>query len=115
MQHRSKNLHAKVQALAAGTFRDGSMIDEARRTFVERLSSLARADQWLTAAGTQANLGEAVRTELAPFADQVVCQGCELTLAPQVAQNLAIALHELATNAAKYGAPSCPSAESAGP
>jgi len=105
LQHRSKNLFAKVQALAVGTFRDGESISEARRIFIERLSTLARADRWLNPVNrVGAGLADVVRSELAPFADQVAIEGEDVTVSSRTAQNLAMALHELATNASKYGA-----------
>ncbi|HTT82924.1 MAG TPA: HWE histidine kinase domain-containing protein [Rhizomicrobium sp.] len=109
LQHRSKNLFSKVQALAIGTFRNDASMDEALNAFTERLSSLARADRWLNPPNPiGANLADVVRSELAPFADQIAIGGADVMLPPRVAQNLAMALHELATNAAKYGALSCP-------
>ena len=50
------------------------------------------------------NLNEIVRLELEPFADRAIVEGADVVLGPQQAQNFSLALHELATNAAKYGA-----------
>ena len=51
-----------------------------------------------------ANLAEVVRAEMSPFADRVQVEGPDLVLTAKAAQHFALALHELATNAAKYGA-----------
>jgi two-component sensor histidine kinase len=53
-------------------------------------------------------LDELVRLELQPYADRVLANGPSLTLSAKAAQNFALALHELPTNAAKYGAFSRP-------
>src|SRR5262249_43399855 len=53
---------------------------------------------------TGANLSELVRLELQPFAGRTIIDGADVTLNPQHAQNFSLELHELATNAAKYGA-----------
>jgi two-component system, chemotaxis family, CheB/CheR fusion protein len=50
------------------------------------------------------NLSEIVRVELEPFADRTMVDGVDVRLGPQLALNFSVALHELATNAAKYGA-----------
>jgi hypothetical protein len=73
------------------------------------LEALARADQrLLNSERVGANLSDLVRVELEPFASQVKVEGSDVTLNPSAAQNFALALHELATNASKYGALSVP-------
>jgi two-component sensor histidine kinase len=51
-----------------------------------------------------ADIAEVVRTEMAPYGDRIDVEGPAVMLNAQAAQNFALALHELATNAAKYGA-----------
>jgi two-component sensor histidine kinase len=50
------------------------------------------------------NLREIVRVELEPYAERTEVDGVNVILSPQQTQNFSLALHELATNAAKYGA-----------
>jgi two-component sensor histidine kinase len=51
-----------------------------------------------------ANLSDLVRLELRPYAERTTVDGMDIILNPQHAQNFSLTLHELATNAAKYGA-----------
>jgi PAS domain S-box-containing protein len=111
LQHRMKNLFAVIQALAMRTLRGELSLDEAREAFVGRLQALARSDIRLgNSAWSGTSLGDVVKSELRHFADQnrSTIDGPEIMLSPQAAQNLALAIHELATNAAKYGSLSTP-------
>jgi two-component sensor histidine kinase len=105
LQHRIKNLHAVVHALAYHSLKGDLPLAEAREIFIGRLEALARADQRLiSAAWKGTRLGDLVRSELKPYAGRVKIEGPNVTLDARGAQGFALALHELATNASKYGA-----------
>jgi PAS domain S-box-containing protein len=113
LNHRVKNTLATVQSLARQTFRGDTSGDGASRAFETRLLALSRANDLLTRQNwTGASLGEIVDQALAPYAesgtDRVVITGPEVVLPPNMSVSLALALGELCTNAAKYGALSVP-------
>ncbi|MBS7700074.1 MULTISPECIES: PAS domain S-box protein [unclassified Chelatococcus] len=105
LQHRVKNVLATVRAIAMQTFRDGTS-KTARDLFESRLLSLARAHDLLTAEGwSGAEMSVLIADVLTPFVlENFDVEGPELRLSPEVVLAFSLALHELATNAAKYGA-----------
>lgn len=109
LQHRTKNLFAVVQAVALRSFSGHQGFESARDAFVGRIMALARADRQLTDSELKgAHLKELLESELAPFAGRYTAEGTDVLLHPKTVQNFSLALHELATNAAKYGAFSTP-------
>jgi PAS domain S-box-containing protein len=109
LNHRVKNTLATVQTIAQQTMRQaGDDPVGFQRSFGDRLRALARAHDLLTAHGWgETELGQVLRAALSPWmADRRITTdpGPEVALRPQQAQALVLALHELATNAAKYGA-----------
>jgi len=107
VDHRAKNALALVQSIIRLT-RAGSV--SAYTAAVEgRIQALSRAHTVLAQSRWQgADLGGLVEEEVAPFrtgeTNRISLQGPRVLLQPTPAQTLALALHELATNAAKYGA-----------
>jgi two-component sensor histidine kinase len=102
LQHRTKNLIAVIQSIARGSF---PAADPHRDVFGARLQALAKAQDLLTKANwSGALLEDVVRRELNGFAGRYSIDGAPIFLKPNVVQGFTLVLHELATNAAKYGA-----------
>jgi two-component sensor histidine kinase len=108
LNHRVKNTLATVQAIAFQTLKGEIPLAEARGRFEARLLALSRAHSLLTAQNWEgASLSRVVAdaTEyLAGEQGRFEVSGPEVLLAPRPALALALAFHELGTNAAKYGA-----------
>jgi PAS domain S-box-containing protein len=105
LQHRSNNLLAIIHTIANRTFSDGLSLPDARDAFEGRLHALAKANKLVTSSnGTALAIDRVLRIELEPFIARASFQGPVIMLNPRHAQSLALGLHELVTNAAKYGA-----------
>ncbi|WP_395397266.1 sensor histidine kinase [Novosphingobium sp. BL-8A] len=110
LNHRVKNTLATIQSIASQTFRGDAASPNARAAFEGRLIALSDVHTVLTRANWEgANLREIVTQALAPFDDgmtqeRLTIAGPDKTLRPQLSLAIAMALHELASNAVKYGA-----------
>jgi PAS domain S-box-containing protein len=105
LDHRVKNVLATVQSLAAQSARKAASLEGFLKTFAGRLKSMASAHQLLTAtrwrgAGMH-NIAAAELGGLAP--GQTRWSGPDVLLTPRGANAMSLALHELATNAVKFG------------
>lgn len=107
MNHRIGNTIAVIGAIASQTFR-GDDMDSARANFMSRLTALGDANKLLLQSGLEcALIEEVVQRALAPHdpgGARIRMAGAAVQFPAKQALSLAIALHELATNASKYGA-----------
>jgi PAS domain S-box-containing protein len=108
VNHRAKNLLAVVQAVAIQTARH-CQHDQFVEAFDERLKSLAASHDLLVSTKWQGvEIGSLVRSQLSHFADlidrRIFLDGPKAEILPDAAQAIGLAIHELVTNAAKYGA-----------
>lgn len=113
LSHRVKNALASVKAIATQTLRTAPTAEAFEESFGARLMALSKTHDLLTLHEWHgAMLREIVETELLPYQDEVGMrwkgEGPKVSLSAKAALALGMAFHELATNAAKYGAFSTP-------
>ena len=115
LQHRTRNLLAVVRSMAEQTMRGSGSQAEFRGKFNSRLAALGRVQSLLSRGEASIDLGELVRTELVAHGveadgERVRASGAAVPLTSKAVQSLALALHELTTNAVKHGALTQPQA-----
>ncbi|GEP03848.1 PAS domain S-box protein [Methylobacterium oxalidis] len=109
LQHRTRNLITVVRAIAQQTLAASSSLQVFRSQFNDRLSALSRVQGLLSRADQEPiTIRALIQTELdalgADHRERIVLEGPAVTLRKGSVQTLALAVHELATNAQKYGA-----------
>jgi two-component sensor histidine kinase len=106
LNHRVKNTLAVVQSIAGQTIRNATTLAEAGQTLSSRLVSLAKAHDMLTQRDwSGADLTDLVTASVKPHApiERFQISGEPAWLPPNIALSMALAFHELTTNAIKYG------------
>ncbi|MGI4879873.1 MAG: HWE histidine kinase domain-containing protein [Janthinobacterium lividum] len=110
--HRLRNTMAVVASIVTLSARQASSVEDYRDVLRGRLAAISRTnDALIDGASADAGLSALIASELAPFrtrAGNVVLAGPEVRILGKQALDLALLLHELATNATKYGALSVP-------
>ena len=110
LNHRVKNTLATIQSIAALTARRSSSVEDFMRLFEARLIALSDTHNLLTANGWEkARLRDLLIQEFRPYAeDRLRMEGTDVTLGAEQSLSMGLILHELVTNAAKYGPLKCP-------
>jgi PAS domain S-box-containing protein len=111
LDHRVKNVLARVDMVAMSSRNGSSSIDEFSRSLKGRIQSMAAAHALLSQKGWHGvGLEALVRSQLAPYAADanIAINGTDVILSAAAIQAMGMVLHELVTNAAKYGALSVP-------
>ncbi len=106
LDHRVKNILAVVSSVVSQTLRASSADTAVRAEIEGRIQAISRAHGLLTElGGVEGSLSNLVTTELKPFSHRanVTISGDDVVLTSRASLNLALAVHELATNAVKYG------------
>lgn len=111
MQHRTRNLTAVIDAIARQSMPKGQpAVEQYYKTFIARLRALFSAAEIVMSSQERvADLQKILDVALAPFhddatADRIQLSGPSVSMAEEAAASIALAVHELATNATKYGA-----------
>lgn len=108
LAHRGGNLLAVIQSIVSRSLTGTRPLDEERETLAGRLLALSRTHSALTSEGLDAPVDAIIRHEFEAFSNRVTAVGPGVILNARAAQTFALLVHELATNAAKYGALSRP-------
>ena len=114
LSHRVRNTLAVVQSITRSTLRGSGTDPQAMKALDARIGALVKAHELLVDNEWRGASVEALaRQQLAPYMtdDRLLISGPPVTLPPQIATPLGLALHELGTNAAKYGALSGPAGQ----
>src|SRR5271165_1703570 len=107
LDHRVKNILAIVSAVVTQTLKNSPTPEVFAAEIQARIGAIAKAHSLLTESGNGRVLLRAlIMTELAPYdrgTGNIVVDGCDVSLTPKAGMALAMAVHELASNATKYG------------
>lgn len=115
LRHRMKNVLGVAQSLARQTTAEGRSAEEYRDAFLGRLAALIEAEDLAFDEQEESGLKELLERIFAPYANGrshvVIEPGPAIVLKPRTIMSLSLVLHEMTTNAAKYGGLSAPGSE----
>ena len=104
LQHRAKNILAVMQSIISSTLKSSRDLQSGHDAVLGRLHALARAQEFIASGpSVGASIREIIEAELTPFAGRVLIEGPLVVAGSAFAQMFAIVIHELGTNATKYG------------
>lgn len=113
--HRLRNTMAVINSIVALTAKGSSSVAEFQNALLGRFAAISRTHESLIRSSwTEAKLCDLIETELAPYQNidrKITIDGPDLAIDREIAVSLALAFHELATNASKYGALSTPTGQ----
>ena len=108
LHHRVKNTLATVQAIMGSTARSSETVEDFKNALIGRIGSLAKTHLLLTDEGSTTTFADILHSELDAFDDgsgkRIRLSGPGIDVPSRLAVSLGMAIHELTTNAAKYGA-----------
>jgi two-component sensor histidine kinase len=109
LHHRAQNLLALIDVVVKRSLSGERSLDEAREVLAGRIKALSNSFAILRGTPEASKLRLIAENELRPFLDRVSIISEDIALSPQAAQDFGLILHELTTNAVKYGSLSVPS------
>jgi two-component sensor histidine kinase/PAS domain-containing protein len=108
LRHRSGNLFSQLLALFAQTAKNSRTVADLVTKYEARVLALANAHRLITEGGWEsAALTKILNTVLTPYLERIAFAGPDVLLEPDAAFGVSMAVHELATNATKFGSLSC--------
>jgi two-component sensor histidine kinase len=109
LHHRAQNLLAVIDAVVKRSLVERLSVEEAKEALLGRIKALSYSFAILRGAANSSTFREIAQTELEPFGDRVSIVTDDIPISAEAAQDFALILHELATNAVKHGSLSVPS------
>jgi two-component sensor histidine kinase len=104
MAHRAGNMLQLVNSIATQTFRQGADMAVAGRSFSDRLGALSRANHVVAKTGwAPTRFRDLLDETLQPFGERIKAEGRDILLPPELCFDLGLVLHELVSNAIRYG------------
>lgn len=105
LEHRTRNLFAVVQAIATNSLKDAKTPAEGQYVLTGRLKALSQAYTLVAEAGWEgASLAQILERQIIVHSSRIDISGCDVVITLNAAQQFALFIHELSTNALKYGA-----------